>query len=100
MKKFNPSYLACQLIAAGVVSVCCQSAQAQLLFSDSFNYTPGSTLGGNINLGNSVAWSGGNAVLAIGGTQLTYAGLQENSATIWFTLPARAQAPVTIPTAR
>ena len=78
MNKFikfrNPLFCATATI---LVSVCCQSARAQLLFSDAFNYTPGTTLGGNVNSGNSTAWSGGNAVLSIGGTELTYPGLQE-----------------------
>jgi hypothetical protein len=64
-------------VAAGIMSVCSQNVHAQLLFSEAFNYTPASTLGGNVNPGNTTAWSGGNAVLSIGGSQLTYSGLQE-----------------------
>ena len=78
MNKFMKlHFVACQLISAGIISVCCQSAHAQLLFSDAFNYTAGSTLGGNENPGNSVVWTGGNAVLQIGSADLTYAGLQD-----------------------
>ncbi|MGD1089308.1 MAG: PEP-CTERM sorting domain-containing protein [Verrucomicrobiota bacterium] len=53
-----------------------QSAHAQL-FSEGFNYTPGTGIAGAVNPGNSVAWTGGNASeLMIGSSQLTYAGLQ------------------------
>ncbi len=70
-------FAACQLISAGIISVCCQSAHAQLLFSEAFNYTSGSDLGGNLNPSSGNTWSGANADLAIGSTQLTYPGLQE-----------------------
>jgi len=55
----------------------CHSAQANLLFSEAFNYNSGVNLGGQINPGNSTAWSGGNAVLSIGSGNLTYPGLQD-----------------------
>lgn len=69
--------VACQLISAGMISVCCQSAHAQLLFSEGFNYASGTQLGGKVNPGNLVAWTGGNTDLAIGSANLPYAGLQE-----------------------
>jgi len=53
----------------------CQCAHANLLFSEGFNYTAGANLGGQVNPGNGVAWSGGNPVLAIGNNNLTYPGL-------------------------
>jgi hypothetical protein len=62
-----------------VVAAClaAQCAQAQL-FQEGFNYTPGSTLGGNVNPGSGVAWGpGGSTTLQIGSSQLTYSGLQE-----------------------
>jgi len=74
----NLRLVACHLISAGMVAMCCQSAHAQPLFSEAFNYTPGSALAGKVNPGNSVAWTGGNAAeLMIGSSQLTYPGLQE-----------------------
>jgi len=78
-KLMKPYSVACQLISAGIISVCCQSAHGQLLFSESFNYTQGSQLGaaGNINPSSGNKWSGGNADLAIGSANLPYAGLQE-----------------------
>jgi hypothetical protein len=64
------------LIAAmGVGCLLFQNAQATLLFSDSFNYTAGTDLGGNVNPGNSIAWTGTSTNLAIGSGSLTYAGL-------------------------
>jgi len=66
-----------RVLAVAVTCLAFQSVHAQLLFSDAFNYTPGTTLGGNINPGNSVAWSGGNAVLSIGSADLTYPGLPD-----------------------
>jgi hypothetical protein len=80
MKLWNtpPPIVACQFIAAGIISVCSQSAHAQLLFSESFNYTPGSPLVNQVNPGNNTVWTGGNVnELQIGSTQLTYPGLQE-----------------------
>jgi hypothetical protein len=63
------------LLAVGVSCLLIQSANATLLFSDGFDYTVGSTLGGNVNPGNSIAWSGGSAGLSIGSGNLTYPGL-------------------------
>jgi hypothetical protein len=74
MKFRNPIFSAA---AVGMLSVCCQSASAQLLFSEGFNYSPGTDLGGNVNPGSSVAWTGGNGDMAIGSSQLSYAGLQQ-----------------------
>jgi hypothetical protein len=60
------------LFSAGIISLCCQSAHAQPLFSEAFNYTPGSALASKVNPGNSVAWTGGNdSELAMGSSQLT-----------------------------
>lgn len=77
MKLLNPILSA--VASIGIVSLCCQSAHAQLLFSEGFNYTPGGELGGNVNPGSGVAWSGGNSDLAIGSGQSTYAGLQQQT---------------------
>jgi hypothetical protein len=75
MKRQN---LLCLLVSAGLISVCCQSAHAQPLFSESFNYTPGQGLASQVNPGNSTAWTGGNtSELQIGSAELTYMGLQE-----------------------
>jgi hypothetical protein len=73
----NPFVVACQLISAGIISLCCQSANAQF-FTENFNYSAG-PLGGNVNPSTGNAWSGGNTYLAVGTSQLTYAGLQEAS---------------------
>jgi PEP-CTERM motif len=65
-------------VLVGVTGLSLHSAQAQLLFSEGFNYTAGQGLAGQVNPGNTTAWTGGNASeLAIGNTQLTYSGLQE-----------------------
>jgi hypothetical protein len=64
------------LIAVGAGCLLLQSAQATLLFSDGFNYPSPGNLGGSINPGNSVAWTGGNN-LTIAGGNLTYSGLQD-----------------------
>jgi PEP-CTERM motif len=70
--------IASQLIAAGIFSLCSQSAQAQVLFSESFNYSTGGPLSGRVNPGNNTAWNGGNTnELVIGSSQLTYPGLTE-----------------------
>jgi hypothetical protein len=53
-----------------------QNAQANLLFSEAFNYNAG-VLGGNVNPGNSTAWSAGNSGLTIVNGNLTYAGLAD-----------------------
>lgn len=66
-----------RLLAVAATCLAFQSVHAQLLFSEAFNYTAGTTLGGNVNPGNSVAWSGGNAVLSIGSADLTYPGLPD-----------------------
>jgi hypothetical protein len=71
MKRFYPFVLS---IGAGCFLF--QTAQATLLFSEAFNYSPGA-LGGNINPGNSTAWSAGNAGLTVVGGNLTYAGLAD-----------------------
>lgn len=63
-------------VSIGTLCLAFQSAHGQLLFSDGFNYTPGSNLGGNVNPGNSTAWTGGNSQLAIGSSSLSYPGFQ------------------------
>jgi hypothetical protein len=64
-------------LAVAAACLAAQCAQAQL-FQEGFNYTPGSTLGGNVNPGSGVAWGpGGSTTLQIGGSALTYPGLQE-----------------------
>jgi PEP-CTERM motif len=65
-------------VAAGCLAF--QSAQATLLFQEGFNYTAGSGVGGNINPGSGVAWSGNNNV-TVDGTDplLTYSGLNNIS---------------------
>ena len=64
------------MLAIAVSGLAMQSAQAQLLFSEAFNYDPG-VLGGNVNPGNSTAWSAGNSGLTIVAGNLTYAGLAD-----------------------
>lgn len=65
-------------LLVGVTGLSFHSAQAQALFSEGFNYTAGQGIAGQVNPGNSTAWTGGNSSeLQIGNTQLTYAGLQE-----------------------
>ncbi|HLX69463.1 MAG TPA: PEP-CTERM sorting domain-containing protein [Verrucomicrobiae bacterium] len=63
-------------LLAGAVCLLLPSAHASLLFTDGFNYTAGSNLGGNINPGNATAWTGGNAALQIGSSGLSYPGFQ------------------------
>lgn len=58
------------LSLAAVSCLITQGVQAQL-FQDGFNYTAGSSLGGN------GSWTGGNANLTIGSGNLTYAGLND-----------------------
>ncbi|MGO8836744.1 MAG: PEP-CTERM sorting domain-containing protein [Limisphaerales bacterium] len=65
-----------RLVAIAATCLAFQSVHAQLIFSEGFNYTPGTELGGNINPGSTVAWTGGNTDLSIGSGTLTYAGLQ------------------------
>jgi hypothetical protein len=62
------------LVLVGVGCMLFQSAQATLLFSDAFNYSPGN-LGGNVNPFTTVAWSAGSANLTVVNQNLTYAGL-------------------------
>jgi hypothetical protein len=71
MKRFYPT-----ILAIGAICFVFQTAQATLLFSEAFNYSPGA-LGGNINPGNSTAWSSGNANLTVVSGNLTYAGLAD-----------------------
>jgi hypothetical protein len=59
------------LVLVGVGCMLFQSAQATLLFSDAFNYSPGA-LGGNVNPGNSTAWSTAASNLGIVSGSLTY----------------------------
>jgi hypothetical protein len=60
----------------GIVSVCCQSARAQPIFEEGFNYTSGSALASKVNPYNGNTWTGGNdSELQIGSSQLTYSGL-------------------------
>ncbi|MGH7952027.1 MAG: hypothetical protein ACREFE_08930, partial [Limisphaerales bacterium] len=54
-----------------------QSVHAAPLFDEGFNYPSGSHLGGNMNPGNSVAWSGSGTNLEIGSGNLTYSGLND-----------------------
>ena len=53
-----------------------QNAQADLLFSDGFNYNTGA-LGGNVNPGTGNTWGPGGANLTIASGNLTYSGLQD-----------------------
>jgi hypothetical protein len=71
-------FIACQLISAGIISVCCQSAHAQSFFTENFGY-PAGELGGNVNPSSGNAWTGGNADLSVATSQLTYPGLLEPS---------------------
>ena len=71
MKRFYPT-----ILAIGAICFVFQTVQATLLFSEAFNYSPGA-LGGNINPGNSTAWSSGNANLTVVSGNLTYAGLAD-----------------------
>lgn len=65
------------ILAMGALCFVFQSAQATLLFSEAFNYSPG-VLGGNVNPGNSTAWSSGSANLTVVSGNLTYAGLADS----------------------
>jgi PEP-CTERM motif len=69
-------YLIALLIGATGLSL--QNANAQLLFSEGFNYTPGNDLQGLVNPGGNM-WTGGNSGLTIGTGDLTYSGLQNIS---------------------
>jgi stage V sporulation protein SpoVS len=64
------------LIAMGVGCMLFQSAQATLLFSEAFNYNTG-VLGGNVNPGNSTAWSAGSANITVVSGNLTYPSLTD-----------------------
>jgi len=68
------SYLA--VITIGALCLLFQSAQATILFSEAFNYNAGA-LAGNINPGNSTAWSAGASGLTVVSGNLTYAGLAD-----------------------
>lgn len=72
MKRLYPIAL-----AVGALCFVFQSANATLLFSDSFSYDPG-VLGGLVNPGNSLAWQGGNSGLAVVSGNLTYSGLADS----------------------
>jgi hypothetical protein len=50
--------------------------ESTVLFSDSFGYSTGA-FSGDINPGNTTAWTGANAGITIVGTDLTYAGLAD-----------------------
>jgi hypothetical protein len=63
-------------LLAGAICLLLPSAHATLLFSDGFNYTAGSNLGGNVNPGNSTAWSGSSTQITVGNSGLTYPGFQ------------------------
>jgi hypothetical protein len=74
----NKSMKRLSLIAAvGFGCLLFQNAQATLLFSDAFNYTAGTTLGGNVNPGNSATWSTSGSGLSIASGNLTYSGLAD-----------------------
>jgi hypothetical protein len=64
-------------LVAGIVTTCCQTASAQLLFSEPFNYTPGSSLANSMNPGGNSWVNGSSSELQIGSSQLSYAGLQQ-----------------------
>lgn len=77
MKTQNPSRFALgKLLAVAAACLAVQCAQASLLFSEAFNYNTGA-LGGNVNPGNSTAWSAGSANLTVVSGNLTYAGLTD-----------------------
>ncbi|MGB7746138.1 MAG: PEP-CTERM sorting domain-containing protein [Verrucomicrobiia bacterium] len=66
------------LVAVGVGCLLFQSAYATLLFSDGFNYTAGSNLGGNVNPGSGDTWGTGGATnIQVGTGNLTYSGLND-----------------------
>lgn len=64
-------------IVVGVAIFNLQTAQANSLFSDGFNYATPGALGGNINSGSGFKWGPGNGNLTIGNGNLTYPGLQD-----------------------
>ncbi|HEY5297830.1 MAG TPA: PEP-CTERM sorting domain-containing protein [Verrucomicrobiae bacterium] len=65
------------LVAIGIICLVVPSVRANLLFSEAFDYTAGSGLQNQVNLGNSATWTGGNSGLNIGSGNLTYAGLPD-----------------------
>ena len=71
MKHFKSTSL-----LAGAVCLLLPSAHATLLFSDGFNYTAGGNLGGNINPGSGLPWSGSSTQITVGNSGLTYPGFQ------------------------
>jgi hypothetical protein len=74
-QQINPLF---SVLFAGIVAgLMVQSAQASTLFSEAFDYTAGTGLGGSVNPGNSTAWNGGNAGLTITNVNLTYPGLAD-----------------------
>jgi len=77
MKTADRSRIQLWVAAACASCLLVQNAGATLLFSEAFNYTAPSSLAGNVNPGNSIAWSGGNAGLNIASGNLTYSGLTD-----------------------
>lgn len=76
----KPTLPPSRLLCACLIGIGAQYAHAQGLFSESFNYTPGQGLAGQVNPGNNTPWTGGNtSELQIGSAELTYPGLQEPS---------------------
>jgi len=79
----KPRFAFGKLFVVAAACLAIQGVHAQLLFSEAFNYTPGSGIAGLVNPGvspsyTSSAWTGGNSSeLQIGSAQLTYPGLQE-----------------------
>ena len=63
-----------KLMVIGAACLALQSAQATTLFSESFNYATGN-LGGNVNPGSTVAWTGNTTNLTVVSPGLSYAGL-------------------------
>jgi hypothetical protein len=64
------------LVLVGVGCMLCQSAQANLIFSEAFNYNTGN-LTGNVNPGSSTTWTTGNSAFSIVSGNLTYDGLTD-----------------------
>jgi hypothetical protein len=70
------------LVSAAILGAEVQTAHAQSLFSEGFDYTSGNGLANAVNPGNNTAWTGGNnSELQIGASQLSYPGLQELTGT-------------------
>lgn len=75
MKKTN---LVCSAVLVSVAMFgSVLSSYATVLFSEAFNYTDGTGLGGSVNPGNSLAWTAGSSGLTITNVNLTYAGLAD-----------------------